>query len=401
MHPQKLLSALLFILLIPILSQANTQPVKNTKINFFTKTLNLRYHPDMLKKNKHCTSSICLKRFYNRLEAANYQLILDDLLAHKESMNLNDWFFYQLIRKTVEQIYQKESDMFHTTTTWFLMTKAGYDTRLYTSKSKYTFLYVRTEDEVFEAPFVRIKDQPYVNLSSMYYGIKTKGIFFEVSRFQPGKANHKPFSFKIDQLPDLPPAITERTYQFDFNKEPIQLKVMVDTLSSDLLRNFPITQSFNYVKAPMSKTTMSSLKKALQPHLEGKTPSDQLRMMVSFTRKAFPYKNDQVRYRRDQPLTGDQLMLADSSDFEDRCALLYSLLKETTNLDFIVVRYIHDDIITIGVELPEITGKPFEHQDVQYTICDPTMPGNSSKLGIYPISLDKDIEILEVVHQQE
>jgi len=146
---------------------------------------------------------------------------------------------------------------------------------------------------------------------------------------------------------------------------------------------------------------MASLKKALQPHLQGKSPADQVRVLVSFTRKAFPYKSDQVRFQRDQPLTADQLMLADSSDFEDRCAMLHTLLKEMTDLNFILVQYIHDDIITIGVDLPEIIGKPFEHEGIKYTICDPTMPSNSSKLGLYPISLDKDIEILEVYNKKE
>lgn len=384
-----------------MLSMANTPPPASTTINFFSKTLDLKYDPAMLKKNKHCTSIICLKRFYKRLEEANYEVMLDDLLAYRDNMELNDWFFYNLVRKAVESVYSKESSMFQTTTTWFFMTKAGYDTRLYTSKSKYTFLYMRTEDQVFEAPFVRLKGQPYVNLTSLYYGINTKGIVFEVSKFQPGKANSTPFSFKIDRLPELPSKMMKKNFTFKVDEKEIVLNVDIDTLTSELLRGFPITKPFNYVKAPMAKATMASLKKALVPHLEGLSPTDQVRTLVSFTRKAFPYKNDQIKYKRDQPLTGDQLLLADTSDFEDRCALFYNLLKETTDFNFIVIRYIHDDIITIGVELPEVTGKPFEHEGVQYTIADPTMPSNSSKLGIYPISLDKDIEILEVFNHSD
>lgn len=399
MHPRKIIFILLTVFIIPQLAIATTNSFVNTKVAFYSMTLDLQYDPSMLKKNKHCTSTPCLKRFYKKLDESNYQILLDNLIEHRGRLELNDWFFYNLVRKSVETIYEDQTDMFRTSVTWFIMTKAGYDTRLYTSKSKYTFLYIRTEDTVFEAPFVKIKEDHYVNLTSMYYGIKTKGILFEIPRFQPGQLNDTPFSFKIDKFPVLPPKAVQKNYSFKFDEETIDIDVDVDMVGMELLKNFPVTQPINYIKVPISQNTLTSLKSALEPHLENKSQEDQIRTLVSFTRKAFPYKNDQIRFRRDQPLTADQLMVADSSDFEDRCALFYNLLKETTDLNFIVVQYIHDDIITIGVELPEVTGKAFEHEGIKYTICDPTMPSNSSKLGIYPINLDKDIEILEVVRQ--
>ncbi len=387
---------------IPSLASSTAKaPIYSTSIQFYSTSLDLRYDPSMLKKNRHCTSTFCIKRFYKKLEESDYQLLLDDLLKHKEALKLNDWFYYNLVRKAINQIYVDKRDMFRTTAVWFIMTKSGYDTRLYTSKNKFTFLYVRTEDKVFEAPFVKIKKRPYVNLTAMYYGINTRGIYFEIPRYQPGQLNDKPFSFKIEHFPDLPPMLIEREYKFKMEKEEIVLNVDVDTLGKTLLKGFPITLPMNYIEVPLSQTTMASLKKALNPHLIDKSPTDKIRTLVSFTRKAFPYKSDQVKYRRDQPLTADQLMLADSSDFEDRCALFYSLLKETTDLNFIVIQYTYDDIITIGVELPELVGKPFEYEGIQYTICDPTMPSNSSKVGLYPINLDKDIEILEIVHHSD
>lgn len=397
MRLKTLLSLLIISLFAQLLQAEQAGEIINTKIEFYSVKLDLKYHPSILEKNKHCTSTICLKRFYKKLENSNYQVLLESLVKHKEQMELNDWFFYNLVRKSVETIFDKKSDMFKTSFTWFLMTKAGYDTRLYTSKSKYTFLYIRTEDKVFEAPFVKIKNRPYVNLTSMYYGIKTKGILFEIPKFQPGQLNEKPFSFKIEKFPELPPVSENRNYQFEMDGIKISLDVEVDIVGNDLLKGFPITMPINYIKVPIANTTLHSLKSALAPHLADKSPSEKVRTLVNFTRKSFPYKNDQIRFQKDKPLTANQLMIADSSDFEDRCALFYNLLKETTNLNFIVIQYIHDDIITIGVELPEVTGKPFVYEGIEYTICDPTMPTNSSKLGLYPINLDKDIEILEVV----
>ncbi len=390
---------ILFISSIAI-SQSNAA-TKALTVDFFSLSIKLKYDDSILAKNKHCTSTPCLKRFYRKLDEANFQVLLDDLKEQKDILQLNDWLFYQLVRKTVGQLYPQESDMFHTTSTWFFMTKAGYNTRLLTSKSKYTFLCVYTEDKIFETSFVRFGKQRFVNLTNLYYKVDSRRIIFEIPRYQPGELRDKAFSFNMDTSPALPARTVNRSYHFDVNGEEISIDVEVDTNVNDLLKNFPQTLPLNHIQAKMSPVTMASLKDALAPHLKDKSPAEQLQVMVSFTRKAFPYLHDQRRYLRDDPMTADQLMLADTSDHEDRVALLYQLLKETTDLNFILVQYIHDDIITVGVELPEVIGRPFEHEGIQYTICDPTLPKNSSKLGNYPINLDKDIEILEVVNQRE
>lgn len=379
-------------------SQAATRSVK---IDFFTTKVELKFDDSILEKNKHCTSTPCLKRFYRKLDETNFQVLLDDLKDRKDELQLNDWLFYQLIHKAVDKLYANESSMFRTTATWFFMTKAGYNTRLLTSQSKYTFLCVQTEEKIFETSFVRFGKLRFVNLTNIYYNVDSRKIIFEIPRYQPGELRDKPFSFAMKETPLIPAQTIKKVYDFDVNGEPIALEVEVDTNVTDLLKNFPQTLPLNHIQAPMSPATMTSLKNALAPHLNGKTPAEQLSVMVSFTRKAFPYLHDQRRYLRDDPLTADQLMLADTSDHEDRVALLYQLLKETTDFNFILVQYIHDDIITVGVELPEVIGRPFEHEGKTYTICDPTLPKNSSKLGNYPISLDKDIEILEVVNQRE
>lgn len=398
MRPLIQIAALFCFSFIAIQTQA--KPIQQANIDFYTTQLNIQYDQSMLKKNKHCTSTICIKRFYKRFEETNYQILLDNLLAHKETLKLNDWFFYTLVRKAMEHVYEKESDMFRTSATWFMLTKAGYDTRLYTSKSKYTFLYVRTEDQVFEIPFIKIKGQHYANLTAVYYGIKTRGIFFEIPKYQPGQLNNKPFSFTLGEFPELPSQTIEKTYSFSVDTTEIEFTINVDTLGNALMDRFPITAPINYIRVPISNTTLTSLKDALNPYLEGKSDIEKLKVLLSFTRKAFPYTSDQIRFRRDQPLTADQLMVADSSDYEDRCALFYNLLKETTDLNFVVIQYMYDDIITIAVDLPEPVGKPFEFEGKRYTVCDPTMPANSSKLGLYPIRLDKDIEVVEIVEEQ-
>jgi len=211
--------------------------------------------------------------------------------------------------------------------------------------------------------------------------------------------NKNLFSLSINHYPDLKPMVVNKTYEFKYRQKDIKLNIKVDTIANLLLKNYPFVQTINYLETPFTETTRKSLLKAFQPHLKKLEVEDQMEFLISFTRKAFEFENDQVRIGRDQPLTAEETLVASTSDFEDRTAVFYHLLKEVSDLNFVVVQYLYDDIVTIGVELPEVYGDPFIHEGIHYTICDPTMPTNTSKLGIYPINLDKDIAILETVQQ--
>jgi hypothetical protein len=69
------------------------------------------------------------------------------------------------------------------------------------------------------------------------------------------------------------------------------------------------------------------------------------------------------------------------------------LVKELIDLPMIIVAY--SDHLTIGVKLKNNQGKLLHHNGETYTICDPTGPNNSDKVGIYPKGYErKSYEII-------
>jgi len=179
----------------------------------------------------------------------------------------------------------------------------------------------------------------------------------------------------------------EKVFKFSYRQKEIKLKVQIDTIGKLLLSNYPFVKTAHYLKAPFTEATRKSMVKALEPHLKKLELEDQMSFLVSFTRKAFEYESDQMTIGRDNPLTAEEALVAEGSDFEDRTAILYQLLVDLTDLNFIVIQYLYDDIVTIGVELPEVYGEAFRYEGISYTICDPTMPTNTGKIGLYPIVL--------------
>jgi hypothetical protein len=52
-------------------------------------------------------STTAIQQFYDEVNKAGYQLLVQQLLAYKERQQLSDWLFYQLVRKTSQQLSAK------------------------------------------------------------------------------------------------------------------------------------------------------------------------------------------------------------------------------------------------------------------------------------------------------
>ncbi len=379
------------LLCLPFLSFSNT--ISKAKVKFYSADVTVEYDREMFFKFRTCTRDKCLKDFFEKMEQTNYKVLLDDLLKHKEGLQLNDWFFYTFVRKSVEKIYAQESQIYHTLVCWFLFTKAGYDTHLNTAVNQFLFLNVATTDRVYEAPFSRYENKIYINLTALYFGLNTRRALYEIPAYKP-ETGGKLFSFDIGQLPNIPSRIIKKNVRFKFDNQSYSFELEIDTMARALMRNYPILNDESYFEVAPSIELQNSLLSQLRPHLAEKSEKEKVEFLVSFTRTAFKYKIDEEIYRHNRPMIPEELFLHEYSDHEDRCALFYYLMKELTTLDMIVIRY-YEVYKTIAVALPEAVGKPIVHNGINYFVCDPTVPNNSKSIGKFPPGLTD--ETLEVV----
>src|SRR5690606_21729776 len=87
------------------------------------------------------------------------------LLDYKKEQLLNDWFYYQLIRETAQQISpKKENYERYTLYKWFLMAKSGYDVHLAISGDK-LFFYIWSDEDISDIPVYKINGKQYVCLN--------------------------------------------------------------------------------------------------------------------------------------------------------------------------------------------------------------------------------------------
>ena len=318
--------------------------------------------------------------FFDQMDASHYGQIVNALLKSRDQYHLDDWLYYQLIRKTAQYFSPKAENYYrYTLYKWFLLTKSGYDALVTISQDKILF-YVQSDEMVYNIPY-RVKDgKQYVCLNYHDYG----SIDFEKEHFEevnlPVLASAKGFTYKITQLPDFSPAdYSEKDLQFDYYQDHYDFKVKLNADVQKIFANYPVVDYGSYVNIPLSKGTYESLIPELKKNLKGMSTRNGVDYLMHFTRYAFLYKPDTEVFGSEKRLSPEETLLYNGSDCEDRVGLFFYLVKEIYNLPMIVLSY--PKHVTIAVQFDKPVGNTIEYNGKQYSVCEPTPQRKDLPIG--------------------
>jgi hypothetical protein len=375
----KYVSHLILVLFFPTLIFAGSE-YKRAEISFYSETLSLDYHSSIILDGLLILDELALVEYYERMEATNHQPLLNQLQNYRIQYRLNDWLYYELLRKSVDLIYEREGPLKKEISLWFLLTKSGYDTRL-SYVDNQVYIYAWSEEDIFETPMIRDENRRFINLSSINQA-KGSSSQLKLLLYRPGSEQGQPFSFKLTELPSLRPQIANRSLSFKINDRNFNMEVEVDKTIFEVMKNYPSIAEDAYFEVPMSEITYKSLIPRLKFMVKNLNNREALQILVAFTRTAFEYKDDQEVFGRSRPMIAEELLHYPYSDCEDRSALFYYLVKEILGLPMLIVAY--PDHLTIAVAEDQIEGLAIEHAGQQYFICDPTGPKESNIIGLPP-----------------
>jgi hypothetical protein len=355
---------------------------------FFSQTFSLTVDTDLQVPFSGEITEAKIQDFYNHLNRGNYKPILNNLLAYKETHHLDDWFYYQLIRKTVQQISPKEINYErYTLYKWFFLGKSGYDTQLAIGPNQLLF-YVYSNDDVSDIPYIVLKERTYVCLNNhdYIYANYQKDLIYPVS-FKAFN-NNQLFSYKVTQIPDFNSTnFREKTIAFDYKERSYHFEVKLNTDVQSLFKNYPIVDFESYFNIPLSRETYSSLIPTLKNNLKGLTQKQGVDYLMRFTRNAFKYESDKDNFGKEKRLSPEQTLFSDYSDCDDRAALFFYLVKEIYNLPMIALLY--PSHITMAVKFDKSNRKHgIAYNGEEYYVCEPTPQKKNLKIGQLDASLN-------------
>ena len=106
-------------------------PSFQVRFDFYGDPVELDFDHSMITSFDAPLSEPAIRNFTDILAAGKFEPIIRSLLDYKTRYKLDDWLYYQLIRKVAQQVSpKKENYERYTLYKWFLLVKSGYDARL-------------------------------------------------------------------------------------------------------------------------------------------------------------------------------------------------------------------------------------------------------------------------------
>lgn len=363
--------AILFHLLISATILAQDKPIP-ISFDFYGNPVQLQLDKSCISSFQAPLSETTLLSFQKKVATDKAVPFIQTLLSYKEQFKLDDWLYYQLIRKTAQFISPKAENYFrYTLYKWLMLSASGYDATLKTNGEKLLF-YVHTNENIYNIPSYLKNGKQYVCLNYHDYG---SNIDFESERFEevlvPSNETAKAFSYKITQLPVFKADDYEdKDLQFKYRETDFRFKVKLNSQVKNIFANYPVVDYESYFNIPLSKETYSSLMPLLKKNVKGLNIKNGVDYLMRFTRYAFLFEPDSEVFGNEKRLSPEQTLLYDQSDCEDRAALFFYLVKEIYNIPMIVLAY--PEHVTIAVKFAKSVGKPIIYNGLKYSVCEPT-----------------------------
>ncbi len=353
---------------------------RTLQVSFFTDNFSITLPAGYVPTAKvNSWSAPALYGAFHDLEKTAYLQLLDQLHRIKNEKRLNDWLFFLLVHTLHTSAFDHTSPAQIAILNWFVLSKSGYDARLAYFETQ-VFLYVGTRSFLFEVPYLEEEDKRFVNVSAIMNAEYRDTQFYwpvHVDQDSP-----KDFSFALEQWPLLPPKPQNQQFKFTFEGEEIQWSAQTDGLSADIMSRFPLLEEATYLEIPPSELTRQTLLPVIQKAIQDKPLREKIRLLVSFTRSAFSYAEDEQQFGTNKPMTAEETLLYPSSDCEDRVALFSQLAQQLIQVPMIAIAW--PDHLSIGIAVPDIGGDYVFWKGEKFYICDPTGPQNNSQIGIIP-----------------
>jgi hypothetical protein len=355
---------------------------KQVAFEFYDKVFNLQFDKSIIIDAPDSLSARSVNQFYNKISAGNYQPIVDSLTNYKNKHQLNDWLYYQLVRKVAQQISPKTQNYDrYTLYKWFLMTKSGYDARLAIANKSMVF-YVLNEEDVSDLPFFIIDKKKYTTLN--YHDLGN----MDLHKYLPLPVNLtvpyavKPFSYKVTRMPDFKPEdYYTKQINFDYKNKSYNFSIRLNADVDRIFNNYPVVDYESYFNIPLSKETYNSIVPFLAKNVKAMNQNE----------------DDEHNFGKEKRLSPERTLSSDRSDCDDRAALFFYLVKEIYDLPMIAVLY--PTHINIAVQFNKPIGQQIVYNGKSYSVCEPTP--QLKDLGIGQLSSNLKNSSYQIVYNYD
>lgn len=348
--------------ILPVMTKSepeNYQP-KSSAMSFYGAQLNFNYDSKSLNTFPSVINEEVIANKWDEMNATNYASLINQLMAFKTNMNINDWGYYLLVKSASQQIAQAENTKVFLE--WFLLTKSNYKARL-AFKGDKLFLLLPSINNIYGMPYFTFDNLRYYLINGQEHDIFTYDQDFPEARIVMDLNLYKSISTKEN--------IKTKNLKFSYDGKDYAFDVKYNQNAIDFYKDYPLADIEVYFDAAITLQTKESLTDALLPLIKDKPEQEAVLLLLRFVQTAFDYETDQQQFGKEKFFFPDELFYYPASDCEDRAVLFSYLVKELLGLDVIGLNYPGHMATAIKFN-DAVTGDYINYKDGKYIVCDPT-----------------------------
>ena len=299
----------------------------------------------------------------------SYDNMIIDCLALRDSLQLSDWAYLQMLRSLAYSIEGERTNA-ATLLMAYLYMQSGYKMRLGANDNRLYMLYA-SKHYIYDHVSYEIDGETYFGIEQLPTRLSICNVEFP---------NEKPLSLYINtcqrftSMPSDIRRITSKRYG-GFGIEASVNKNLMDFYSSyptSFIDDDIMTRWAMYANTPMDAITSSLIYPQLRRQMEGLSQLEAVSRLLNMVQTGLEYEYDDKVWGGDRAFFAEESLFYPYCDCEDRSILLTRLVRDLLGLKCILVYYPGHLASAIEFSEGNVKGDYIMYKGHKYIIADGT-----------------------------
>lgn len=341
---------------------------KYTAFTFFGTQCKVRFDSD-IKLTLDGSSNNNVADALQTLTGNSYDNMIIDCLALRDSLQLSDWAYLQMLRSLAYSIEGERTNA-ATLLMAYLYMQSGYKMRLGANDNRLYMLYA-SKHYIYDHVSYEIDGETYFGIEQLPTRLSICNVEFP---------NEKPLSLYINtcqrftSMPSDIRRITSKRYG-GFGIEASVNKNLMDfysTYPTSFIGDDIMTRWAMYANTPMDAITSSLIYPQLRRQLEGLSQFEAVSRLLNMVQTGLEYEYDDKVWGGDRAFFAEESLFYPYCDCEDRSILLTRLVRDLLGLKCILVYYPGHLASAIEFSEGNVKGDYIMYKGHKYIIADGT-----------------------------
>lgn len=307
------------------------------------------------------------------LSSEAYDNMIIDCLNIRESHNLCDWAYLQMIKALAESLYGKSTNE-AALLTGYIYLQSGYQMRYAMGDGRLYVLYA-TPHMVYEQETYFVSGVRYCGLEKLPSRLSISDTVFPkeqcmslyintAQKFAERMSQHRTISSK--RFPEVAVSVSVNQNLMDF----------YSTYPTSILGENVMTRWAMYANTPMQADVKNQMYGSLRKAIEGCNQLTAVNKLLNFVQTGFVYEYDNKVWGGDRAFFAEESLYYPYCDCEDRSILFTRLVRDLLGLKCILIYYPGHLASAVCFTEP-VNGDYIQLDGKKYLVSDPTFIGAS------------------------